>query len=90
MHTDEHRWRGWLLLLSVFICVHPWFISGCSSGSKKQPTTKPTNITERQDAALKDPYGYSPNMDQRDVSGGDLGNFDRAGMKKDIDHVLNP
>jgi hypothetical protein len=64
--------------------------AGCASHSTRQATTRPSNIYQRQDAALADPFGYSPNMDQPDISGGDLGHYDRAGMKKDIDHVLNP
>ena len=63
---------------------------GCASD--KHPSTQPSTVSDRQEAALKDPFGYSPNMDKEpnDVSGGDLGNLDRKAMKKDIDHVLNP
>jgi hypothetical protein len=82
--------RKTILTLSVFVCVHLWLVAGCSWDSQKQPATRPSGVAERQDAALRDPFGYSPNMDQRDVSGGSLGNYDRAGMKRDIDHVLNP
>jgi hypothetical protein len=73
----------------VFICVHLWLIPGCSS-DKSRPTTRPTNTSDRQESALKDPFGYSPNIEKQDVSGGDIGNLDRNAMKKDIDHVLNP
>jgi hypothetical protein len=46
---------------------------------------------DRQEAALQDPFGYSPNMDKReDISGGKIGELDRGAMKRDIDHVLNP
>src|SRR5687768_3278712 len=63
-----------------------------SCASDKRPTTQPSTVQERQEAALKDPFGYSPNMDREpsDVSGGDLGTLDRKAMKRDIDHVLNP
>ena len=68
----------------------PLLAAGCASD--KGPTTRPSSIRDRQDAALQDPFGYSPNMDKDspDVSGGDLGHLDRDAMKKDIDHVLNP
>lgn len=64
--------------------------AGCASD--KEPTTRPSSVRDRQDAALQDPFGYSPNMDKdrQDVSGGDLGHLDRDAMKKDIDHALNP
>ena len=63
-------------------------VAGCASNAKK-PTTRPATTAERQDAAMKDPFGYSPNMDQVEGSGG-VGNYDRDGMRKDLDHVLNP
>jgi hypothetical protein len=39
---------------------------------------------------MHDPFGYKPDFEGRDVSGGNLSEFDRPGMKRDIDHVLNP
>jgi hypothetical protein len=63
--------------------------SGCSSN--KPPTTRPATASERQDAALKDPFGYSPDMgSNNDISGGGITDYDRKAMRKDIDHVLNP
>ena len=61
---------------------------GCSS-DKRQPSTQPTSMRERQDAALRDPFGYKPDM-SRDVSGGDTGHLDREGLKKDLNNVFNP
>jgi len=77
-------------VLSVCICVYLWLLAGCST--VKHPTTQPSNVKERQDAALKDPMGYSPNMNshETDISGGKLNELDRGAMRKDIDHVLNP
>lgn len=64
---------------------------GCSSDNKKeQPTTRPTSMRERQDAALRDPFAYKPGVEDQDISGGDIGHLDRKGMKRDIDHVFNP
>jgi hypothetical protein len=60
---------------------------GCAS---REPTTRPMTARERQADALHDPMNYKPGMDEHDISGGDVGNFDRKGMKRDIDHVLNP
>jgi hypothetical protein len=78
-----------LTIPSVFICVHLWFLSaGCSSN--KKPTTKPADAYERQDAAMRDPFGYSPLGEKPDISGGGISDYDRNGMRKDVDHVLNP
>lgn len=82
--------RRRLLPISV-VAVGAWLAMapGCAS-DKKQPTTQPTNMRERQDAALRDPFGYKPDMNSRDVSGGDIGHLDRDGLKKDLHNVFNP
>ena len=65
-------------------------VAGCASD--KKPTTRPMTARERQEAALNDPFGYSPNMNspETDISGGKLNELDRGALRKDIDHVLNP
>ena len=67
-------------------------LAGCTSEQKPGPTTKPAGVKDRQEAALRDPMGYSPNMNSpdTDISGGKLHELDRGALKKDIDHVLNP
>jgi hypothetical protein len=91
--TDE---RGTTLMkkrlgLSVCVCVPLWLLAGCAS-ENRGPTTRPSSVRDRQEAALQDPFGYSPDMDspENDISGGKLGEFNRGAMRKDIDHVLNP
>ncbi len=91
MNTDK---RGSvirrLVPISAFICVHLWLLSGCASDKKaKAPTTQPSSMHERQDAAMRDPFNYKPDM-SRDVSGGDIGHLDRDGLKKDLNNVFNP
>ncbi len=69
-----------------------WLLfAGCASdkGNAAPPTTQPSNIHERQDAAMRDPFNYKPDM-SRDVSGGDIGHLDRDGLKKDLNNVFNP
>ncbi len=78
-HSPLIRISGFVLLVSVV---------GCTDSSSA--TTKPTSLRERQDAALKDPYGYKPEVENRDVSGGGLFDFNKDAMKKDMDHVFNP
>ena len=66
-----------------------WLLApGCASSDKK-PTTRPASMSQRQDEALRDPFGYKPDM-SRDVSGGDIGHLDREGLKKDLNNVFNP
>jgi hypothetical protein len=40
--------------------------------------------------AMADPMGYHPNMDEPNISGGGIANFDSKAFKKDVDDVLNP
>jgi hypothetical protein len=77
-----------LLPISVVIGVLVWSLGGCASG-KNKPTTRPTNMRDRQDAAMRDPFNYKPDM-SRDVSGGGIGDLDREGLKKDLNNVFNP
>lgn len=64
--------------------------SGGCAGDKKPATTQPTKLSDRTDKALADPFGYSPSFDRTDISGGDLGSFDKKGMDRDLNSVLNP
>jgi hypothetical protein len=78
-HSDLIRVSGFVIL----ICA------GCSSS--KQATTRPASAYDRQQAAMRDPFGYNPNVEKAsDISGGDINHLDRNAMKKDINDVLNP
>ena len=94
MNADERRSEQRATRLSAFIRVHlrllfVLLLVGC--GSNKHPSTRPSGTYDRQEAALRDPFGYSPNKDNPDdISGGKIGELNRDAMRKDIDHVLNP
>jgi hypothetical protein len=47
-------------------------------------------MQQRQDQALKDPYGYNPNLKQDEYKVSGNGDFDKQGIKRDWDHVINP
>lgn len=66
------------------------FIGGSILGCAPDPEKRPTSLRERQEAALRDPYGYKPQMENQDVSGGGLFEFDKEAMRKDVDRVFNP
>ena len=75
-------------------------VGGCAD---KSPTSRPS-MTQRQDAALRDPFGYGPTLDSeaaaaRDrstggknpsITGGGMTHYDPDAMKHDMDSVLNP
>jgi hypothetical protein len=77
-----------LVLLGASCVIHV----GCADNEDK-PTTRPMTARERQDAALKDPFSYGPNgqmMENPNISGGGLSDFDKKAFKHDVDDVLNP
>jgi hypothetical protein len=77
-------------ILNSAFCI----LSSCKSSSAPttQPATKPASITERQDAAMRDPFGYSPwKKDEKSrISGGTTGEYDKDGMKRDMKSVFGP
>ena len=79
-----------LIRHSGFVILVLPLAAGCSS--HKPPTTRPAGTYDRQEAALRDPFGYSVNhdADKPDISGGKIGEYNRDSMRKDVDHVLNP
>jgi hypothetical protein len=55
-------------------------IGGCSS-----------SVDNPAGSALKNPMDYDPMSQQSmDVAGGGTFDLDKAALKKDVDHVLNP
>jgi hypothetical protein len=70
-------------------------IAGASCADKSNPTTRPLSARERQDQALRDPFGYGPRenkpgTDIPSVTGGSIGEFNRKEFDRDVDRVLNP
>jgi hypothetical protein len=62
-------------------------LSGCSPSA---PTTQPTSLSDRQARALQDPYGYTPDPRNSDMTVSGHGEFDKEGFNRDKDFVLNP
>jgi hypothetical protein len=71
------RWIG------PMICVGVFAMAGCAPD-------KSGNMTDRQDAAMRNPFGYSPDMDRTDITGGGVGNFNQHAVGKDLNDVFNP
>ena len=82
---------SWLLASGFCLaCLAP--LAGCKQKNAEtaQPATRPATLRDRQDKALKDPFGYSPDMGTTDISGGGLTGFDKDGFGKDMKNVLDP
>ena len=58
-------------------------LAGCA------PSTQPT-AEDRQDKAMKDPFGYSPDLKNADMTVSGHTDFDKQELKRDVDHVINP
>jgi hypothetical protein len=53
----------------------------------------PPSMKQKQAQVANDPISYKPdneNTQPYDISGGGINNFDSKGIKKDLDHVLDP
>jgi hypothetical protein len=69
-------------------CAVALFSGACAhKKSPSGPTTRPMTLRERQDRALRDPFGYKPDFGGDNISG-DTGSLDKEGLRKDIDHVF--
>ena len=88
-HGGRYRRLPSCILHSAF-CISLG-LAGCQHNTATtQPTTRPSSARDRQDEAMKDPFGYSANPENTDISGGGLTDFDRGGFKKDLKNVLDP
>jgi hypothetical protein len=78
---------GPIAALMCILCV--------SCVDKSNSTTRPLTARERQDQALRDPFGYGPqptnrSTDMPTVTGGKMGEFNRKEFDRDVDRVFNP
>lgn len=78
----------------AFFCLLPtaFCLPGCAQSSG-QPTTRPAGSYDRQEQAIKDPFGYTPdvrNSDTTRTGNSGIGEWDREGFRKDLEHVFNP
>lgn len=70
----------------LLVCGFVW-IPGCAHDSS---TTQPSTMYDRQQQALRDPFGYNPNLKKSDMSVSGNGEFDKQGLQRDVNDVLNP
>jgi hypothetical protein len=68
------------VLSSLACCT----IVGCADDKKA------STMRQRQQSALNDPFSVNADTSRIDISGGDVGHYDKAGMKKDVHDFLDP
>jgi hypothetical protein len=65
--------------------------AACVCASACSENEPPSTMHQRQDAAMRDPWNYTPHgVDQTDISGGGMMDFKSKAFRKDVDSVLNP
>jgi hypothetical protein len=92
MQNNEYRIECCRVERRLLFCVLPSAICIGSLGCAEQkgPTTRPETARERQDRAMRDPFGYSTETGKADISGGGISDFDREGFNRDLNNVLDP
>jgi hypothetical protein len=85
-------------LATIAITTTLLLLAGCESDSAKKEET----LADRQRAALRDPFSAGPKIDdfekgknrdkvdETDISGGSIENFDKDAFKRDWDKIINP
>src|SRR3954463_6294602 len=79
--------RSSALISGSIVCFSGVLAGGADP---KKPEERPE---QRQQAMLRDPMGYktaSERNEKYDISGGDMGHFDKDAFNKDLEHALNP
>ena len=72
--------------VSCAVLALVWFQPGCAS--TEGPTTRDA-MAEHQADAIKDPMGYHV-MEDHDISGGGISDFNKKGFDKDVNDFFNP
>ena len=72
---------------AAFVFAAGALLAGCASSDS---AGQGGSITQRQDRALQDPFGYTPDAKKSDMSVSGHGEFDKEGFERDKDFVLNP
>ena len=75
-------------LLTAAACGAALTLSACAQKGQSGPRAE--TARERQDRALKDPFGYKPDWRETDITGGGDADLDRDGIERDLGHVIMP
>ena len=89
MGTRNIRYsRRWLLRQAILAALLPG--ACCIMAACTTNTSTETATSRPGDGLENDPLGYNPHIEELNISGGGLGNYDKNAMKKDLDDVFNP
>ena len=78
-------------LLALIVACGFALVGAASCANKESgPTTRPMTARERQDRALKDPFGYKPDWRDTDFGGGRDADVKKDGIQRDLGHVIMP
>ena len=77
-------------LAALAVCAAAGLSLPACAKKSASPTTRPATAQERQDRALKDPFGYKPDWSDTDVSGGGDADLSKDGFQRDLGHVIMP
>ena len=83
--------RGWLrrrVILASLLPAACCIMAACTTNSAG--TEGGYSTSHPGDELERDPLGYNPKMEDPNISGGPINNYDPKAMKKDLDDVLNP
>ncbi len=76
-------------LATLAACGLALSLSACSKKGTT-PGARAATTRERQDRALKDPFGYKPDWRDAYISGGDDADLSKDGFQRDLGHVIMP
>jgi hypothetical protein len=80
--------RPWLLRQAILAALLP---AACCIMAACTTNSSTTMATSRPgDGLEQDPLGYKPQIDELNISGGGLGNFDKNAFNKDLHDVFDP
>jgi len=87
MFTGANHYRKiFSAAVSCVVLALVWIEPGCTVNDG--PTTR-NAMAEHQDEAIKDPMGYHV-MEDHDISGGGISDFNKKGFDQDVHDFFNP
>jgi hypothetical protein len=69
----------------IFLAACCALLVGCA-----QDNTPRSTMRQRQDQAMKDPFGFQPSFNPDSVGGGGTLDFDKNAFRRDVREVVDP
>ena len=84
------KYAGRLTLLGCLGAAALLLVTAGCAQSDSSNRDDMSDMYNQQSKALADPFNYSPDMSDTDISGGGTSNFDSKGFDKDANDLANP